>query len=193
MTFLLAALLAFATLPEPSPMPTCAGRPMDPATWVDLAELEAAYDVPGHRRGILAAVWCVESRWAPPEPVQVGDGGLAVGPMQIHPPHVARCSPGHHDADPRTDLLWSARCWLTRVEQIMAKARYRCPGRQAWDVAEAMLSNPQLYAWKCDARSAHVRLLDQWRLSFDGRRKVAVDDLHLDAKEAPYRLQVHLD
>lgn len=166
MTLILALLTVFTAQPYPS-FPTCpGGHPADGAALAELADIEVQTGVPENRRGILAAVWCVETAWAPVEPVRVGDGGNAIGPMQIHALHVPRCvAPDHDGSDPRPGLLWSARCWLTRIAQILPKARVYCRSeRQAWDVAEAMLSDPREYAWRCDSRSLHVRLLEEWRL-----------------------------
>ena len=152
----------------PATAPACAGGyPADRAALVDLAEIEEEAGVPESRRGILAAVWCVEWRWRPAgKPGPRGDRGRAVGPMQLHAENAMRCGADHRlfntPDDPRLDLAFSGRCWLQRVGELMRKrALERCPG-SAWDVAEAMVSSP-FYRWRCSARTSHVELLERWQ------------------------------
>lgn len=163
-------VLLFHLLPvEPvlaSP-PSCdAAHPADLAAFADLAEIEEAAGIPDNRRGILAAVWCIESRWTPAgtEPGR-GDSGRAWGPMQMHPEHAVACGANpralNTDDDPRLSLAFSGECWLKRVSALLPRAKQRCP-EAAWDVAEAMVSSP-FYRWRCRARTSHVKLLEAWQ------------------------------
>lgn len=144
-----------------SPVPeSCAGRSVDRDAIAALMTIEEELGVPRERRGILAAVWCVESAWTPSAEPLYGDRGRALGPLQFHLPLWRMC--GLHD-DARIYLLGSARCWLYHVERLLPKAFALCGPKRAFDVAEAMVSAPARYGWRCDARSKHVRLLAAWQ------------------------------
>ncbi len=119
------------------------------------------------RRGILAAIWCVESRWAPSGSAVGGDWvtlpdgrrhARALGPLQFHVAWTRAC--GMKDAE-RVDLYRSARCWLHHVNKLLPKAARKCGAERAFDVAEATVASG---AWRwCGAQTGHVRKLLEWR------------------------------
>lgn len=137
---------------------------------------DASGIVPKNRRGLLLAVWCIESSFGTTD--LVGDNGRAIGPMQIHPENAAYCV-GRRDSwnatsawalknTPRDDLAFSGRCWLERINALLPKATALCP-RSAFDVAEAMLSSNG-YRWGCWAQSSHVKMASTWHRPTGSRR-----------------------
>lgn len=131
-----------------------------------LLRLEEVLGVDKWRPGLLAGVWCVEAGWrgAPSGEMEGqiwGDmrNGIpqAWGPLQLWPVHRNACS-GTQDAP--HDLIWAARCWVTRVESVRAKALARCPEADAWGVAEAAVSNHRKYRWRCKSRSKHWKVAE---------------------------------
>ncbi len=82
---------------------------------------------------MLTAAACHESALGSPD--VVGDGGRAVGALQLHPWAVAYCWAGE---DRRADPVASARCLWRRTLVVAAKVRRRCDmlkGRDARWVA----------------------------------------------------------
>lgn len=147
------------------PTPKCGNVVPDPIALEMLERIEEEAGVPDNRRGILAAIWCVESRWTPSGTALVGDAGRAVGPFQFHIPVMLPClPPGYAGHDPRPELEFSARCWLKRVADLTPRAEALCGKRRAFDVAEALVSAPGRYAAKlCEAKTRHVKLLEVWQ------------------------------
>lgn len=139
------------------------GPHVDPWAVLALVRLERVLGVDEWRPGLLAGVWCVEAGFR----VETSTGErilgdyrdgrpMAEGPMQLWP--VTRSWCGGTRAAPH-DLVWSARCWVARVEAVLAKARRKCP-RHPWRTAEAAVSNVRKYGWDCRRGSRHWRVAE---------------------------------
>jgi len=137
---------------------------IDPFAVLALVRLEDQLGVPAEARGLLPAVWCIESAFRPAERLY-GDVGRALGPAQFHEPHAKTCMGDYRvrGKDWRADFVFSARCWITLVNRNLAKAAERCGSAKAWQVAEAVVSNVVRYGWRCDSRSSHWRLAERFR------------------------------
>jgi hypothetical protein len=143
----------------------------DHALVVALLRLETRLGLPAEMRGILPSVWCIESsmrtRSSMGGPIY-GDflhgAPRAYGPLQIHGWMYHWCG---GDKGTAQDLLWSARCWVKRMQWFHPKAVERCGPAGAWGISEAMTANPIRYKWRCDARSFHYKVM------INGRRQLA--------------------
>lgn len=137
---------------------------IDPFDVLALVRLEAELGVPNDVRGLLPAVWCVESAFRPAERLY-GDHGLALGPAQFHEQLAKWCMGDYrvHGKDWRGDFVFSARCWVAHVARNVDRARSLCGPAKAWQVAEAAVANPARYGWRCNAASAHWKLADTFR------------------------------
>jgi hypothetical protein len=138
------------------------GAHVDPWHVLALHRLEEVLGVDEWRPGLLGAVWCVEaglrteSRKGGPIRGDYREGvAMAHGPLQLWPGTIAACRGSNGAAD---DIVWSARCWVARVEATIPKASRACPDGDWYGVAEAAVSNVRKYQWRCDARSEHWRL-----------------------------------
>ena len=139
------------------------GPHVDPFDLLALIRLEEVLGVDQWRPGLLPSVYCVEAGWRS----EAERGGrilgdyregraMAHGPMQLWPTSVAAC---RGTVDAPHDLVWSARCWVARVEAVVGKARRRCGAKaDVWMVAEAAVSNVRKYRWDCRRGSRHWRV-----------------------------------
>jgi hypothetical protein len=133
------------------------GPHVDNTALAMLADVERDTGVADIKPGLLAAVWCVEAGLRHGRPIK-GDGGRAIGPMQLWPTHRRVCGLSVADAH---DLGKAARCWVRRIRDLLPKARKYCPHLDdygLWRVAEAAVSNHHEYKWSCRRGSAHWRL-----------------------------------
>ncbi len=140
-------------------------RVADP--WLVLAVLryEETLGVPDEARGILGAVWCIESAMR----VEAARGGpvrgdirngraMAHGPAQLWPWHRAWCGLTDAGAD---DLFAALGCYWQRVSERHEKRASGCA--QSWRVAEALTANGPRYAPQgCTAQSGHWRQRAAW-------------------------------
>ena len=137
----------------------------DPWMVLGLYRYEEALGVPVEARGILGAVWCIESAMR----IEAAGGGLirgdwrdglamAHGPVQMWPWMREWCGL----TDDGVDDLWaSMACYWRRVEDRLGKAG-EC--EQKWRVAEALTANgPRYQTLGCKAESSHWRELERWR------------------------------
>lgn len=156
---------------------TCrhASNATDP--WVVLAiiRMERALDVPPEHRGLLVATACVESGFTTRAGLH-GDGGHALGMMQIHEPLAAWCIDGDVVRTPRQwyeamtwggvdwrdNWLFSVWCYLAHIERNLATATRKCGADAAWRVSESMVASPARN-WRCTAQSAHWTLMETWQ------------------------------
>lgn len=138
------------------------GPHVDPLDLLALIRLEEVLGVDQWRPGLLPSVYCVEAGWRS----EASRGGrilgdyrdgraMAHGPMQLWPTHRRACA---GTVDAAHDLVWSARCWVARVEAVVVKARRHCPSGDVWMVAEAAVSNVRKYRWSCHLGSRHWRV-----------------------------------
>lgn len=135
---------------------------VDPWMVLALLRLEHRLLIPEEHKGLLPAVWCIEasmrteSRAGGPILGDYRDGyPISQGPFQIQKWMARDCGGTPED---RHDLLWAARCWVTRIHRVVPKAERYC-SKRVWVVAEAMVSNPRKYRWDCRATSKHYSLL----------------------------------
>lgn len=139
------------------------GPHVDPLDLLALIRLEEVLGVDQWRPGLLTGVFCVEAGFR----VETRTGGrilgdwrdgrpMAQGPMQLWPVSRIAC---RGTVDAPHDLVWSARCWVARVEAVVDKARRRCGDKaDVWMVAEAAVSNVRKYRWDCRRGSRHWRV-----------------------------------
>lgn len=142
------------------------GPHADTSALAMLADIERETGVADVMPGLLGAVWCIEGGLLHLRPI-IGDGGRAIGPMQLWPTHRRACGLTAADA---ADLAKAARCWVQRIRDVLPKARRYCPRldeRGLWRVAEAAVSNHHEYQWSCKRGSAHWRLARRMRFSLD--------------------------
>ena len=127
-----------------------------------LLRLEPALGIPATERGLLPAVWCIEASMRTEMrggglirgDYRAGRGYLSQGPFQITD-RIAEVCGGDEE---RHNIIWAARCWVANIHRVLPKSKARCPKR-AWVVAEAMVSNPRTYQWRCNASSKHYQLV----------------------------------
>lgn len=138
---------------------------LDLFTALIMLRIEARLGVPEEARGITVAAWCREASYqhGPTE----GDGGHAVGPLQLHPIFEARCGrrllvPGLTTyAGGRSDPLWSAACFIERIKaKLDDPAVERCPN--PFLAAEAWTASWPRYYPSCGP-SQHGEILIRWR------------------------------
>lgn len=136
----------------------------DPYQMLALLRLEEMYGVPTEARGITLGVMCIEVSLR--EKAASGRSfrgdwengeARAHGPFQLHGWFRAWCGATPGAAD---DLLWSAGCYLSRVQDVLPKAS-GC--KQPWRVAEAATANYRRYGYRCDSASKHWQVLDASR------------------------------
>ncbi|MFO0745048.1 MAG: hypothetical protein U1F43_05135 [Myxococcota bacterium] len=144
--------------------PRAARVHIDPFAVLALVRLEEELGVPTEARGLLPAVWCIESAFRPAERL-FGDMGAALGPAQFHEQLAAWCMGDYRvrGKDWRGDFVFSARCWVAHVMRNLDRARARCGPDKAWQVAEAVVANPARYGWRCAASSEHWKLAETFR------------------------------
>lgn len=132
-------------------------RRLDPFAALRLLRVEGDVGLPSHLAGLTLAAWCGENAYGTEG---VGDGGRAVGPLQIHPGALwAWC--GRPD---RKDVTAAAFCWLRRVKHLAeGKALRKCGKRWAWTAAEVWVSRGgQRANYSCRLKSGHVVRYERW-------------------------------
>ena len=127
---------------------------LDPWTALLLLRVEEEAGVPADMRGVLLATWCGEAAYRL-EP-GAGDGGRAVGILQLQRWHAEACGGMALRDDPEA----SARCYLRRVARLVPRATRACGKRAAWAAAEAWAAQGQR-GYTC-RESGHVARLRQW-------------------------------
>lgn len=139
----------------------------DPFLVLALFRLEREVGAPP---GIFAGTYCVEvsMRATPRQGIRfLGDywngKPLASGPFQLHE-GVWRGVCGGTEEAPH-DILWAAGCYWQNVLKAAEKAERlgHCRARDRLHVAEAAASNVGKYGWRCDAKSAHWRVMEAMR------------------------------
>lgn len=153
------ALCFAAVLPAP-PMLILAHQAVpeaDVAVLRELLEVEEYAGVPGRWRGILLAACVGESRCRPdPKP---GDGGLAVGILQMHP----WWETDERYLVDRRNHVAAARAWLAHVLTIMDHGFVRsCDEDDRFPAAEAWVSKGGKFRG-CKDRTGHTRRHRRWR------------------------------
>lgn len=158
---------------------TAAPRYAKPFLMLELLRIEREFGIPDELRGVTLATWCGEAAYQLGD--IVGDGGNAVGIFQLHPPITRLCG----SPDLRHDPIASAHCWLWNLQRIHAKARRRCPAKQAWTAAELWLSQGGLKSnYSCTRVSGHVARLRVWQ-------RLLARDERLAAAEMTRAYSVH--
>ena len=143
-------------------------RHAKPYVMLELLRTEEEFGVPSELRGVTLAAWCGEASYQIED--VVGDGGAAVGILQLHPELTQFCG----SPDLRHDPIASAQCWLWNLRRIHAKARRRCPSKHAWRAAELWLSQGGAKSnYACERVSSHVARLDVWRQILDREVRLA--------------------
>ena len=156
--------------------PNGSRKQIDPYDVLALIRLEEKLGVPKEVKGILPAVFCIESGLKKADDL-VGDNGLALGPAQFHVAafrtcvisNWARTNSSHiiDNKDWRRDFLFSARCWITNTMRVLKRIEKECPDLDVygkWQVAEANVANWVRYKnYKCKAKSKHFKLLEVWQ------------------------------
>jgi len=121
------------------------------------------------------ATWCGESAYSMSA---VGDGGLAIGPFQIHPGYANLClgrtygaRPDRANYDLRSDPTRALECFLEQVKRIYEKAP--CSGAQRWHYAEVWFArgvkpvapsrNGAVLVPDCGRESKHIVRLKIWQ------------------------------
>lgn len=145
----------------------CPRRVVSPPLWhiLDLVRLETTLGVTEWRPGLLGAIWCWEASFSTRQSV-LGDETKAWGPFQLWPTHRRVCG---LDFETSHDLEAAARCWVSRVEDVLPKARAKCPqlgGADLYRVAEAAVSNHHRYQWDCERGSRHWEISSPSPVSF---------------------------
>ena len=134
----------------------CPRKVASPPLWhiLDLVRLESTLGVTRWRPGLLGAIWCWEASFSTKRSV-LGDETRAWGPFQLWPTHRRVCG---LDFESAHNLEAAARCWVARVEDVLPKARAKCPDLddgELYRVAEAAVSNHHRYQWDCSRGSRH--------------------------------------
>lgn len=143
---------------------------IDPFDVLVLLRLEKDYSIPLELKGLLPAIFCIESNLQKGYGLY-GDGGLALGPGQLHKAPYMSCLSTKRDKyseyDFRNDFVFSARCWVTNIKRVNMKVEKLCPNvsnSKKWIVSEAFVSAYSRYKDKgCQAKSKHVFLLETWK------------------------------
>ena len=103
--------------------------------------------------GLVVAAACRESRFTH-RPMPPGDGGLAVGLLQLHPWWELR-----YGID-RTNAVESTKAYLHRIGKLTKKAKRLCENRDPYLVAQAWVaSGPDRYRCRY---SRHYSLWRRW-------------------------------
>lgn len=161
---------------------------IDPFRVLALLRIEERTGVPNKYRGILPAVFCIESGLQSDTEDLLGDPIVrsnqngneftywrALGPAQFHIDSAYVCvsrderTTIHNGIDWRSDFYFSAQCWIHRINNAILTAEQKCGKDKAWQVAEAAISNIKKYQWRCSTRdpqyskSSHWRLMEFWR------------------------------
>jgi len=143
-----------------------AARYAKPYVMLELLRTEEEFGIPPELRGVTLAAWCGEAAYQLEN--VVGDGGRAVGILQLHSDLTGFCGA----LDLRHDPIASAQCWLWNLRRVFDKAKRRCRAKDAWKAAELWLSQGgQKSNYACRKVSSHVARLEQWqrRLALEAR------------------------
>lgn len=160
---------------------------IDPFRILALLRIEEKTGVPSEHRGLLPAVFCIESGLQSDTEDLLGDPiakknddgdefihWRALGPAQFHTDNAYVCVSRHsrttvyNGIDWRSDFYFSAQCWIHRIHNTLPRAQEKCGRMRAWMVAEAAIANVAKYKWRCESRdpqyskSLHWRLLEKW-------------------------------
>jgi hypothetical protein len=137
-------------------------RTTDPFQLLALLRAERMYGVPDAARGITLGVLCVEvslreksSSGGPFRGDWLNGVARAHGPFQLHDWFRAWCGAAPGSAD---DLLFSAGCYLARVESVLPKVK-GC--KNPWRVAEAATANYRRYGFRCESKSDHWKVIER--------------------------------
>ncbi|TNF36619.1 MAG: hypothetical protein EP329_05015 [Deltaproteobacteria bacterium] len=145
-----------------------AARYAKPFVMLELIRVEEDYGIPDELRGVTLAAWCSEAAYQ--LDAVVGDGGSAIGILQLHPQLASLCG----NPDLRHDPIASAQCWLWNLRRIYDKASRRCRPKRAWKAAELWLSQGgQKSGYSCKRVSSHVARLEQWHRGLAREQQVA--------------------
>jgi hypothetical protein len=129
---------------------------------------EVELGVPDELRGLLLAVWCVESGMR----VEARAGGpirgdwrgtvaMAHGPFQLWPWHRDWCGLDDGEVDDLLDASW---CYWRRVVDRRRERAMECS--DSWKVGEALAANgPRYLSAGCAAESGHWREWQAWGLA----------------------------
>lgn len=120
-----------------------------------LVRIEGDEGLPASARGITLAAWCGEASYKTNP--RDGDGGNAVGIMQLHRWHAEACG----SLDIRDDPESAVRCYLRRVKRLVPKALKLCGKEMAWPSAEAWAAQGQ-QGYTC-RDSGHWTRLRTWK------------------------------
>ena len=113
-----------------------------------LLDIEKELGIPFTYRGMVLAAACNESGY---NPAAIGDGGKAVGILQMWPWWKTRFGLD------RKDPLASDRAWFSHILRTLPKAERRCGKRRAFLAAWSWVaSGPQ--GWTCRAPRHYTRL-----------------------------------
>lgn len=160
---------------------------IDPYRVLALLRLEDNLGVPEDHKGLLPAVFCIESGLQDEtenlqgDPVYDHHGNVkywrALGPAQFHQDAAWPCMFRYPQytvidgIDWRGDTYFSAQCWVHRILNNLKNAEKKCGKERAWKVAEAAVSNIRRYNWRCEttkyylSESKHWRLMKEWDLN----------------------------
>ncbi|MFT7578377.1 MAG: hypothetical protein ACI9MR_000035 [Myxococcota bacterium] len=122
---------------------------------LQMLRIEKETGVPPSMRLITLAAWCGENRYGD----AIGDGGSAVGPLQMH-----EWWERVYGTD-RRDPAEAARSWLSKVRELATgKALKRCGKARAWHSAELWVSQGGRKSdYSCTLVSGHVVRLMRWQ------------------------------
>ncbi len=155
--------------------PDISRKDIDPYNVLALLRLEKEFNLPIELKGLLPAIFCVESKLQDGFNLE-GDQGRALGPAQLHLSPYRTCIKTNwykyhgslriNNFDYRNDFIFSARCWITNTLRVMKRIKEECPNNskyEKWRVAEANVANWVKYKnYGCKARSKHFELLEKW-------------------------------
>lgn len=133
-----------------------------------LLRLEREMGLPEELHGVTLAAWCGESAYQLDE--IIGDGGNAVGILQMHATITLLCGP----LELRSHPLATARCWLWNLARVQKKTVKRCGQRRSWKAAELWLSQGGAKSgYSCKQVSGHVARLERWQRKMRHKDRVA--------------------
>jgi len=145
-----------------------AARYAKPFVMLELVRVEEDYGIPEELRGVTLAAWCGEAAYQ--LDAVVGDGGAAIGILQLHRHLASLCG----DPELRHDPIASAQCWLHHLRRIHKKSSRMCRPKNAWKAAELWLSQGgQKSGYSCKRVSSHVARLELWHRALAREQQVA--------------------
>jgi hypothetical protein len=151
-----------------------AARYAKPFLMLELLRVEADAELPDEMRGILLAAWCGEAAYQLDD--IIGDGGRAVGILQMHTNLTSKCG----SLELRTDPIASAKCWVHHLARIQRKSVKRCGKKRSWKAAELWLSQGGTKSgYSCKLVSGHVARLERWHRGLRRDQRLAAKDAAL--------------